>query len=94
MSEVRKRRYRAPKARRGQLKAQWGKLPGDSPEIIYAWGDGCHRGDGGLIHSMLTSPIYHFFDHRYGPSYLEQLEERGYDITTLKFSIEKKSSAE
>lgn len=83
--EIKKRSgmKRAPRAKAGQLKAQWGKLPDESPDIVYAWGDGCSKRDGALLN--------YFFTHtpNKAESLLKELEDRGYDIRTLKFSIEK-----
>ena len=86
------KRWREPKAKDGELKAQWGKLQHDTPDLCYAWGDGCSRRDGHLLHNVLTG-------ERFSPGLpvksekglVAELEERGYDITTLKFSIQKKS---
>lgn len=87
------KRYRAPKAKPGQLKTQWGKIEHSNPDLCYAWGDGCARADGRLMRSAFSSK--HFpssFDssHEMMPSFLEELEARGYDITTFRFSISKK----
>jgi hypothetical protein len=97
------KRYRAPKAKPGQLKAQWGKWPGDAPELCYAWGSGVSKRDANLMHDMLCGKRARraVGDERpqlglpiiYAPSFLQELEVRGYDITTLKFSIQKKKEA-
>ncbi len=74
----------------------WGKLPGDSPDIIYSWqGDSSMKHDSRLLHYYLGSqqPDWHekpLFS-KMNPSLLEELDTRGYDITTLKFSIMKKA---
>lgn len=80
-----------PTARDGQLKAQYGKVPHErSQDIVYAWGAGCPKSDMHLIHNMLTAQRYSVLDGEWDKSPLDELIDRGYDITTLKFSIEKK----
>ncbi len=83
------KRYREPKANPGELKAQYGKLKHDSPDIIYAWGDGCSSADARLLHYVMSREWYHPADGTWGDSFIKELEKRGYDITTLKFSIKK-----
>lgn len=95
------KRYRAPKAKPGELKMQWGKLPGDSPDMCFCWGDGCSKRDGALLHYLLASKrqrmLYGEEQRQAGanvafdPSFIEELEARGYDLTTFKFSIQKKA---
>lgn len=85
------KRYRAPKARPGQLKAQWGKMPHESPDLCYAWGDGVSSADGRLLHNALSSKTYSPIDKTWDDSFLEELDKRGYDITTLTFSVQKKA---
>lgn len=72
--------------------------PGD---ILYEWGDGIQRCDGHLLHSILAAPKIelcfgkekenHGLPWKFGKSALEELHARGYDVTTLKFSIKKRS---
>ncbi|HEX9973156.1 MAG TPA: hypothetical protein VGD14_13880 [bacterium] len=84
------KRLRAPKTKPGELKAQWGRISGDSPDLCYSWGDGCSKSDGHLIHNVFTSDRPHSYDAEKEPSFIKDLEDRGYDITTLKFYIRKK----
>ena len=71
------------KAKPGQLKMGWSKREKD---ISYAWGgDGASKNDATLLHAILTMPIKHF-----DKTFQQMLVERGYDITTIKFSIQKK----
>lgn len=81
---------RAPRARAGQLKAKWGAMEGDAPDLLYGWGPGVSRSDAHLLHNTLTAPRYSPFEKEWSSSFLEELEERGYDISTLTFSVEKK----
>lgn len=96
-----KKRYRRPNTKPGEIKMQYGRLEGDEPDLCYFRGPGVQRCDMHLIHNMFTSkrleidydaplgsPRYLW--GKYGPSFQEELEARGYDLTTLKFSIQKK----
>lgn len=95
------KRWRQPKAKPGELKAQWGKLRHNNPDLCYVWGEGTHSADGHFLHHILCSDrLAHDWDApsdasrlsltKYEPSFVKELESRGYDITTLRFSIQKK----
>ena len=85
------KRFRSPKAKPGELKAQWGKLPHDTPDLCYAWGDGVSRADGHLLHNVLSGERFRPGSFERDPSLLDELKARGYDLTTLKISIQKKA---
>ena len=80
------------KASDGQLRMFYGRLPGDSaPDVCFAWGAGCSKRDGALLHAILGSerpPIFH--GEPWQPSLIDLLRDRGYDLSTLEFSIRKK----
>lgn len=61
-------------------------------DVEYDWGDGCSKSDGHLLHAVVNSPRHWvgFEGAKVNPSLLEELVSRGYDITTLRFSIAKK----
>jgi len=72
---------------------RWGKIPHDKPDMCLAWGDGCSKRDGALLHWLLASPRKDYQHDKgvvFEPSFLEELEARGYDLTTLRFSVRKK----
>lgn len=75
--------YRTPHAKPGELKSGWGKAGGSQPAINYAWGGGGADGPDARIvcNALEEAPVYG------GRSLVEELEQRGYDLTTLKFSI-------
>lgn len=77
------------RARPGELLMFYGRLPGDSPDTIYSWGEGCSKRDGALLNMVIGSKRYSVLGE-WEKSLLEDLQDRGYDITTLKFSIRKK----
>lgn len=76
------------------LRAEWGKVKHDAPDVIYTCGQGCHRTDTRLLHGFLSSKWYSVITKNYEPSFLEELQARGYDITTLKFEIKKTAPKE
>ena len=93
------KRLRAPKLKDGELRMYWGKPSRhDSPDVVLAWqGDPSMKRDTNLLHYHLCSkhpdphvqPIF----SKMLPSLIEELQAHGYDITTLKFSIQKKVQA-
>lgn len=96
------KRYRRRHAKPGQLLIYYGKLPHDGPDVIYAWGGGgANKRDASFLTYALSGKRQRmvYGDERvrngghplvFDPSVLEELEARGYDITTIKFSIMKK----
>ena len=90
------KRLRKPKMKDGQLLVYWGKVPHENPDVVLAWqGDRMMKRDTALLHYHLCSkrpdprakPLFSVME----PSLIEDLESRGYDLTTLKFSIMKKA---
>lgn len=88
------KRYRAPKVKPGQLMAYYGRVDGDAPDVCFAWGAGLNKRHGNLLHYILGAKRMTFADkgpgYEFEPSALEQLEAAGYDLSTLKFSIQQK----
>lgn len=58
-------------------------------DLLYEWGDGCHKADCALMHYALGCE-HPTIDRTWAPSLLKKLHDRGYDITTLRFSIKKR----
>lgn len=92
------KRYRRPKLKEGELRVFWGKLPDDEPDMLYAWqGDSSMKQDGRFLNVFFQcqSPDPHVTPlfSKMLPSLVQELEARGYDITTLHFSILKKVHA-
>lgn len=90
------KRLRRPKLKDGELRVYWG-MPDrhDSPDVVLAWqGDSMMKRDAALLHYHLCSrhpdPHKHPIFSVMQPSLIEDLQARGYDITTIKFSIMKK----
>lgn len=91
-----KKRIRRPKLKDGELRVYLGRPSRrEAPDVCFAW-QGCPtmRPDSRLIYNCIASrrpdpsvtPIF----SKMLPSLIEELELRGYDITTIKFSIMKK----
>ena len=83
------KRYRTPKAKEGQIKLQYGRVDGVN-DLVLVHGDGVPRCDRALFFSFLSSRSYSPAREEWDDSFLEELEKRGYDIKTLKISVEKK----
>lgn len=91
------KRLRKPKLQDGELKMYWGReSKHDAPDVILAWqGDRLMKRDTNMLHYYMCSkrpdpiakPLYSVMQ----PSMIEELEARGYDLSTLKFSIQKKA---
>lgn len=90
-----RKRFRQPKLKDGELRMYWGKLPHENPDVIISWqGDSSMKRDSRLMFYVLCSdkPDLHArpLFSKMEPSFIKELELRGYDLTTLKFSIMKK----
>ena len=78
------KRYRRVKAKPGELKVAYGKGSyGSETDLFYAWGEGVHKGSANVLSHFLEE----IKDG--GLTLRQELQERGFDITTLKFSIQK-----
>jgi len=72
---------------------QYGKLPYEDPDMVIAWGEGTSKRDGNLLHYILCCKRQRTVYGKeredngghsvaFDPSLIEELEQRGYDITT------------
>lgn len=90
------KRLRRPKLKDGELRIYWGRDPHDkTPDVMLAWqGDRSMKADTNLLHYVMCSkrpdPFARPLFSKMEPSFIEELQSRGYDITTIKFSIMKK----
>lgn len=80
---------RRQSAKPGQVVVWYGKLDKhDKPDLCVAWGgDGAGSSDGRLFFHILKD--IKLWD--WGTDMLQELEKRGYDLNTLKISIQQKS---
>jgi len=82
------KRWRAVTPKENQLKVAYGRDPDSKDvELQYCWGE--NPGGGRRDVNMMIHHWNHLKGHD-GKSFIEELEARGYDITTLKFTIERK----
>lgn len=82
------KRWRTPKAKPGELKIAYGKERGCNPDLYYCHGgDGAHKCDSRMLSHFIEGVTY--FDDR---NLRQELEHRGYDITTLKLTIQVKDN--
>ena len=78
------KRVPVPTAKAGQLVARWGRPSrGEAPDLVYAWGGaGADKSDSRcLMNALEDAPTSS------GRGLRSELESRGYDISTLRFSI-------
>lgn len=82
------KRIRVPTAKPGELKACYGRAErGDTPDLCYVWGGGgAESADGRVLSQALEGA--EVFD---GKNLRQELEARGYDLTTLRFTIQQKT---
>ena len=83
-----KKRYRKPSAKAGELLVKYGQEYGDV-DLFYCYPDnecGMKRDSRFLMHAFEKTVIF----SEDGRTLRQELEARGYDITTLKFSVMKK----
>ena len=82
------KRYRRPKVIRGEIRFQRGKIDGDTDMCIF-YGDDTPRCDRALVMNKFCFDTFDFHTKKSEPSFIEELELRGYDLDTFKFSIKK-----
>lgn len=90
-----KKRWHTPTAKPGQLKIVYGREDRYSrPDVVVAWGGhGADKCDARMAMHALTEKrmtrAFPSMDIIFEPSLIEELEARGYDITTLRFTIQR-----
>lgn len=91
------KRYRRPKTKEGQMIIQRGKIDGEVDMCIF-YGDNVPRCDRALMFNAIDGKRmrmnYKTRLPTFDPSLLEELEKRGYDLDTLRFSIQRKAQEE
>lgn len=93
------KRLRAPIIKEGELRMYWGReRRGEQPQVMFGYcGDAAMRRDMNMLVYRLSgkqrTTDFYKGSTTFEPSVLEELENRGYDLTTLKFSIRKKGGA-
>lgn len=88
-------RRRPPRMVDGRLSVAWASTRSDGADLYVVGGDGTCSPDRHLIMGAFCSEPIRMrirdgvIDHVYEKSLAEELIDRGYDITTLRFSIQK-----
>lgn len=83
---------RRQKARPGELRVTYGSLRGDNPDVVFSRGEGVPSCDGHLMN-------WYFTQASADPGLFsikrieEELRLRGYDLSTMVFSVMKKADA-
>lgn len=80
------------RASAGELRATWGRQAYGAGEVCYVWGEGVDRGDKFLLHRWLSLAHVDTVAGKIEPSFQDELIARGYDLSTLRFSIRKIST--
>ena len=87
------KRYRRPKVSEGQIKMWKWKVDGEIDMCIF-FGDNVPRCDRALVFNVICGERQHTdlstMRPKFEPSLADELESRGYDLDTLRFSIERK----
>ena len=86
------RRFPKRDGKKSGLTVIWAHEPGDSNELTYCWRNSDEDAGAGVTTSRDTAILMdHFERHKgmFGRTLKEELIERGYDISTFKFTIEK-----
>jgi len=94
-----RKRWRTPVAKTGEIKICWGRVDRyNNPDLCVAWGDGTDMKCTGrlIMNSITDKPLRPKFPgpgYEYTTSLVDELEARGFDITTLRITIQKKEGA-
>ncbi len=92
-----KKRVRTPDPKPDTLIVSWGRAdPFSAPSLVYVYPNRDIKCDTRVAMDALEGPRYGYTFEDFGklkekPSFIQELEDRGYDITTLKLSIKKKA---
>ncbi len=87
-----------PPKKDGAIKFQHGRLDGEY-DFLVLYGNDVPRCDRALVMQSFTSKVLRQDWKNNGAvifedSFIEELDKRGYDTTTIKFSIERKETAQ
>jgi hypothetical protein len=86
-----KYRKRPKRMKDGELSVSYGYTREQGEDVYITNGPGCPKSDGHLMHFWFNclKPPGTFLHPEEGPTLVEDLKSRGYDITTLRFTIQK-----
>lgn len=86
------RKFQRPRMKDGRLQIYYGQLDGNAPDWCVLHGDGTPRCDARFALSAFCDALP-LSGADEGNSIVQELETRGYDIATLRFTIDKKRPA-
>lgn len=91
-----KKRYRVPEPKPDTLKVCWGRADSYSePSLVYVYPDRDGKAATRLLMTALEgdryAPDFGPRGYKVEKSVAKELEERGYDLTTLKLTIKRKA---
>jgi hypothetical protein len=73
---------------------QRARIDGDAPDTCIFYGDNVPRADRALVMNVFCLERQHTdlstLQPRFEPSLIDELDSRGYDLDTLRFSIKRK----
>ncbi len=86
-----------PPKKDGAIKFQYGRFEGEY-DFLVLFGNDVPRCDRALVMHSFTSKVMNY-DYKnnkpeFNDSFIDELEKRGYDTKTLKFTIERKITYE
>ncbi len=86
-----------PPKKDGAIKFQYGRFEGEY-DFLVLFGNDVPRCDRALVMHSFTSKVMNY-DYKnnkpeFNDSFIDELEKRGYDTKTLKFTIERKITDE
>jgi hypothetical protein len=79
---------RLPRMKEDTLIVAYGYSVEGGEDMHFINGPGTHRSDGHLLHRYFDCE-WRGYDNKVTPSLIDELKSRGYDISTLRFSIRK-----
>jgi len=94
------KRIRTPSPKPDTLIVQWGRPdPHSRPSLVYVYPDRSGKCDSRILAYAIEDRQYapdpeRFGAFKLGPSLAEELDARGWDLTTLKISIKRKELSE
>jgi hypothetical protein len=84
------RKWRRPRMKDGRVEVYFGVVDGHRPDWCVIWGEGTARCDARFVLSHIADPIsYSILKDK--ETFVAELESRGYDLSTLRFTIDKKA---
>jgi hypothetical protein len=89
---ARGRKFRRPSRRDGKLDVWFGKIDGDGPDMCVQSGNGCGGSSTrGYVLGLFCNKQVYAGSPGWADAFLEEMDKRGFDVSTLRFSISLKN---